>query len=149
LRKSFSPEVIRQRIADTGLKATHQRMVVFDAILHRTDHPTAEVIYETIRPANPSISLGTVYKTLDAFVGVGLLNKVYTDEGAMRYDANLDSHNHVYCINTREIIDFHNEELNKMISDYFRNRNVENLLIKEIRLQISGEKIDPDKEVSI
>jgi Fur family transcriptional regulator, peroxide stress response regulator len=149
LKKIFSPEIIKQKIFDAGLKVTHQRMVVLEAILIREDHPTAELIYEAIRPENPIISLGTVYKTLDVFVSVGLLQKVYSDEGVMRYDANLKSHNHVHCTNTNEIIDFHNEELNKMISEYFSTRKVENLLIKEIRLQISGEKIDPEKEISI
>src|SRR5690606_9430612 len=131
------------------LKATQQRIVIYDAITRMKLHPTAEKIFDAVKTDNPSLSLGTVYKTLETLVGSGLINKVPTDEGNMRYDANIDYHNHIYCTNTKEIIDYQNEELNKVIKDFFSKQQVKNLLIKDIRLQINGEKLDPDQDIEI
>lgn len=144
-----SIEQIKKLIVDAGLKATQQRIVIYSALLSTVDHPTAEKIYETIRPQNPSVSLATVYKTLDALVNIGLANKVMSDQGSIRYDANIDTHNHIYCTNTKEIMDYEDNELEQLLADFFMKKNITNLKIKDIRLQINGEKIDFNKEVSI
>ncbi len=112
-------------------------------------HPTAEDIYEAIREQNPSISMGTVYKTLDTFVEGGLLDKVFTKEGQMRYDPITESHGHIYCKNTNEIMDYYDPELNELITQFFKKKRVHNLHIRNITLQINGHRIDPDKDVSI
>ena len=140
---------IKNRISESGLKVTHQRIVILDAVLQMNNHPTVEIIYEHIKDANPSISLGTVYKTVETFVNNGLLSKVSTNEGQMRYDPKLDNHGHIYCTNTSEIIDYYDEELNDMILNFFKKKRVNNLKIKNITLQINGDKIDPDKDVLI
>jgi Fur family peroxide stress response transcriptional regulator len=146
---TFSIEEVKKRISDAGLKATQQRIVIYNALLSTVGHPTAEKIFETIRPLNPTISLATVYKTLEALVNINLVSKVSSDQGSLRYDANLDAHNHIYCTNTKEIIDFEDAELEQLLSDFFMKKHVSNLMIKDIRLQINGEKIDLHKEVSI
>ena len=140
---------IKDRISESGLKVTHQRIVILDAVLQMNNHPTVEHIYENIKDANPSISLGTVYKTMETFVNNGLLSKVSTNEGQMRYDPKLDSHGHIYCTNTSEIIDYYDDELNDMILNFFKKKRVNNLKIKNITLQINGDKIDPEKDVLI
>lgn len=140
---------LKEIISRTGLKATHQRMVILGSVSNMDYHPTVEQIYESIHPDNPSISLGTVYKTLETFVDNGLLTRVFTDEGTKRYDPNLKNHGHIYCLNTREIIDYYDDELNELITQFFRKRKVSNLKIKNITLQINGERIDPEKEITI
>lgn len=140
---------IREKLSEAGLKATQQRIVVYDALLRMMNfHPAAENIYEAVRPENPSISLGTVYKTLDAFVLCGLASRVSTAEGHMRYDANMDQHNHIYCTNTKEIIDYRDAELDQLIQTYFKNKSIKNLKINQIHVQINGAKIDPAQEVN-
>lgn len=147
--KRYNFEEIREKICKAGLKATQQRIVIYDALINLMNHPTAENIYECVKPANPSISLGTVYKTLDTFVLMGIVHKVSTEEGHMRYDPNVAFHNHIYCTNTREIIDYDSEELNNIIADFFNRKDIQNLTIKDIRLQINGEKPNPDQDISI
>jgi Fur family transcriptional regulator, peroxide stress response regulator len=139
---------IKEKLAEFKLKSTHQRIVIYEALI-KLNHPSAEAIFELIRVNSPSISLATIYKTLDTMVGCGLAVKVSSEEGNTRYDANMGSHNHIYCMNTKEIMDFEDEELNQLIEAFFRKKNIENLKIKDIRLQINGEKIDLAKEVSI
>lgn len=145
----ISLETVIEQINKAGLKVTHQRIVILKAATAMDSHPSTEHIYEAIRYENPSISLGTVYKTLETFVQSGLLSKVSTHEGQMRYDPKLDSHGHIYCDNTKEIIDYYDQELNELIVDFFKKKRVNNLRIKNISLNINGDKIDPQKDVSI
>lgn len=140
---------VREQLLRAKLKATHQRMVVLEALNNCKTHPTVESIYDQVKPSNPSISLATVYKTLETFAEAGLISKVPTTEGHMRYDSNLSNHGHIYCLNTDEIIDYYDEELNNVIVDFFRKKRVSNLRIKNITLNINGDKLDPDKEVVI
>ena len=139
----------REKLLSVKLKATHQRIVILESILDCMVHPTADVIYDKLKPDNPSISLATVYKTLETFVQAGLISKVSTTEGMMRYDANLSNHGHIYCHNTDEIIDYYDEDLNKVIVDFFKKKRFSNLRIKNITLNINGDKLDPGKEVVI
>lgn len=147
--KSGSLDIVTKAIAEKGLKITHQRIVVYQAITINDKHPTAEQIYELIKEKNPSISLATVYKTLETFVENKLINKVSTPQGTMRYDARTDNHNHIYISNTNEILDFDDEELTKILCEFLNNRKFDNLNITDFKLQIKGEKINPEKGISI
>ncbi len=141
---------IREQLANAGLKATQQRMVVYHTLLETMHmHPTAENIYEHVKPENPSISLGTIYKTLDTLVACGLATRVSTASGYMRYDANMDRHNHIYCANTREIIDYHDAALDEIVQAYFERKNIPNLKITNIHVQINGDRIDPEQRIHI
>ncbi len=139
---------LKDTLAGNGLKVTHQRLVIFETIDGASNHPSAEQIYDKIRMKNPSISLGTIYKTLEVFVEKGLINRVNTPKGNMRYDGIMENHNHLYCLNTNEILDFKDEKLSEIISDYLKSKKINNFNIKDIRLHITGEKIDIDKKVN-
>lgn len=131
---------LRTQIIDKGLKATHQRIVIYNTVLKVHNHPTAEQVYELIHGENPSITLATVYKTLDTLVEVGLMTKVKSEQGNYRFDANISKHNHIYCVNTQEIIDYQDEELDILLANYFKNKSIANIKILDIQLQISAEK---------
>ncbi|GAB3828888.1 Fur family transcriptional regulator [Pontibacter rugosus] len=141
---------IHQRIVASGLKATSQRIVVYEALhaLHG-HHPTAEEVYQHLAPANPSVSLGTVYKTLDTFVDAELIRRVLSETGGKRYDANVSTHSHIYCSNTKEIVDFEDEELTLLLQDFFSKRQLENFELKGFSVQLTGKKVEPDKQISI
>lgn len=136
-------------IAEKGLKITHQRIVVYQAMRCTDKHPTAEQIYDCLKVENPSISLATVYKTLETFVGNKLINKVSTPQGTMRYDARTENHNHIYVTNTNEIIDYEDEELKNILMNYLNKKKFSNLNITDFRLQIKGEIVNPNKGISI
>ena len=142
-------EEIRTKLSSCGLKSTQQRIVIYDAVSRSLEHPSAEKIYESVKVDNPSISLATVYKTLETLIEAGLVSRVMNEDGTMRYDANLNSHNHIYCTNTKEIIDYEDPELGELIKNYFESKNITNLKIKEISVQINGEKIHPKESISI
>ena len=131
-------EEIRSKLSENGLKITPQRIAVYSALLGMREHPTADRIIEHVRKNNPNISSGTVYKTLETFVDKGIIKKVKTDSDVMRYDAVQDSHHHLYCAESDRIEDYYDEELNKMLEDYFQKTKIAGFDVKEVKLQILG-----------
>lgn len=132
-------EKIRDKIANSGLKVTPQRISVYEAIISIKDHPTAEMIRTEVAKKIPSISLGTVYKTLEAFVEKGLIKKIKTDQDVMRYDPVLKKHHHLYCQKTNTIADYYDEELNQILQDYFKQKDITNFKIEDVKVHIIGE----------
>jgi Fur family peroxide stress response transcriptional regulator len=132
-------ERIRDKIANSQLKVTPQRISVYEAIISMDDHPTAEMIRKKVAKKIPSISLGTVYKTLEAFVEKGLIKKIRTEEDVMRYDPILEKHHHLYCQKTNTIADYYDEQLNQIIRDYFKEKDISNFKIEDVKVHIIGE----------
>lgn len=130
---------IRYLLQQNNLKVTPQRVAILDAILTLKNHPSADNIKEYVSTNHPNIATGTIYKVLETFVEKGILNKVKTDKDYMRYDPKLSNHHHLYCKVSNRIEDFEDEELNKLLLDYFKTKNIENFSIKDIKLQIIGE----------
>lgn len=122
-----------------GLKVTPQRLAVYEAVVSLKTHPTAEQIIEYIKVNHPEISVGTVYKILDTLVDNELLKKVKSEKDVMRYDAIFEKHHHLYCVHTDRIEDYEDPELDALISQYFKNKNITGFNIQDITLQITGE----------
>ena len=138
---------LKNKLLLHNLKATQQRIVIYEAVLRLENHPTTEEIYTLIRPDNPSVSLGTVYKNLEKFVEAKLIKKVACEDGKMRFDGNIDKHNHFYCTNTHEIIDFQEETLHQLIANFLKNKKIDNFEIEDFHIQINGKKIDSQKNI--
>lgn len=141
--------VLKDALSNAGLKATQQRLVVYQCLMSTDKHPTAEEIFERVRASNPSISLGTVYKTLETLVESQLARKVPVSENKMRYDARMEMHHHIYCTNTGEIIDFRDKELEDIIREYLERRQMKNLQIQNFDLQIRASKLNPEQDIQI
>lgn len=92
-------------LREHGLQVTYQRLAIYQALYHTEEHPSAEVIYQQVRKRFPMISLGTVYKTLERFNEVGLVQKVSPLTEVARYDAIVDPHHHLVCVNCQAIQD--------------------------------------------
>ena len=88
---------IVERLRQVGLKATGPRVMVLTALEGDHRHPTAEQLYETLRPHHPSLSLSTVYQTLDAFVRTGLCRRVSDGGDRIRVDGTPQNHDHAIC----------------------------------------------------
>lgn len=129
----------REKLQEKGLKVTPQRVAIYEAIEKLKNHPTAENVIEYIKKNNPNISVGTVYKVLDSLVENNLLRKVKTEKDIMRYDAVLSNHHHLYCAETDRIEDYEDENLNKLINEYFEKNKIKNFKVQDIKLQITGQ----------
>jgi len=125
-------------LIEKDLKVTPQRIAVLDIILSLNNHPTAENIAEYMRLSFPHVPLGTVYKILEVFVEKGIITRVKTDDDTIRYDAVQEKHHHLYSSQSEQIVDYYDDELNKILEDYFSEKQIPDFKIEDIRLQIIG-----------
>jgi len=88
-----------------GLAATHQRQVVFEAVVASHGHRSPEQIYAAVRRRTPSISLATIYNNLRLFVEHGLLREVTPHSSTLRVDGNLKPHHHLVCSRCKSVQD--------------------------------------------
>lgn len=91
---------------NNGLKLTHQRMEIYRELARALDHPTVETLYKRLRPAMPSLSLDTVYRTLTTFEKNGLVIRVETLDNQARFEAETKTHHHIFCKICGMITDF-------------------------------------------
>ena len=89
-------DALTQRLADSGLRATPQREVVYNVLLKKRDHPTADEVYARVRSELPTISLATVYNCLETLVQCDLVRAVNFERGPTRYCPNLHPHAHFH-----------------------------------------------------
>ncbi len=125
-------------LRDNNLKVTPQRVAVLEAVSRLKSHPTADEIRDSIQKKYPGIATGTIYKILDILVEKGLVKKVKTGKDIMRYDGMLKKHHHLYSRNTEDILDYFDEDLDRMLDDYFLKKSIPGFVIEDIKLQISG-----------
>lgn len=140
---------IKEKLLSANLKATHQRLVIYEALMQEMSHPTVEQLYDKVKKKNPTLSLGTVHKTLDVLVDAGLVKRVSSTDQIKRFDANLENHNHIYLENSKEIIDYPDEELQSLVMDYLTKKQFKNIKIKEVQLQIKADKLDKELAIDI
>ena len=93
------------RIRAAGLRATGPRLAILSMLESDRRHPTAEMVFETLHPDLPSLSLSTVYATLESFVQNGLLRRVHTGEGKLRVDGTVQDHDHAVCRDCGAVFD--------------------------------------------
>ncbi len=130
--------LVKDKITKSGLKFTHQRMVIYKSILLATSHPTAEQVFEDVKADNPSISVATVYKTLDSFVQAGMIQRFVDQNGVMRFDAIVEAHSHLYCKHSHQIKDYRNEILEKLLSDFVTENPIDGFEVEEISVVFKG-----------
>lgn len=81
----------------SGLKLTPQRMAIVRELAADPTHPTAQELFERLRPTLPTMSFATVYNTLDALASAGLCAALSLAPGAARFDPNMGAHHHAVC----------------------------------------------------
>ncbi len=103
-------EVCRER----GVPFTTQRRTVLEVLLQRSDHPTADQIFETVKLLNPRIARRTVYRVLDDLAQLGLIRRVHHPGAAARFDAKTYRHHHLVCTGCGKIVDLESVELDRI-----------------------------------
>ena len=98
-----------------GLRMTNQRKIIAEIIENTFDHPDVEELYNRASAIDDSISIATVYRTVKLFEESGILDKLEFGDGRARYEnADREHHDHLIDINSGEIIEFVDEEIEKL-----------------------------------
>ncbi len=86
-----------QRLHQAGLKATGPRLMILEALEQDRSHPTVEQLHDNLKQDHPSLSISTVYQTLDAFLRAGLCRRVTGAGDRLRVDGTPQDHDHAVC----------------------------------------------------
>jgi Fur family iron response transcriptional regulator len=99
-------EAARQRIRESGLRPTRQRLALARLLFENGDrHVTAESLHAESKTAGERLSLATVYNTLHQFTAAGLLRQVTVEAGRSYFDTNVSDHHHFLVERSGELID--------------------------------------------
>lgn len=136
LNQSPCDDDTRELFHRRGLRCTRQRELLYDALRASKAHPTADELLDSLGGDTAGLSLATVYNTLDALVGAGLIRRLPSRRGnaPARYDADTTGHVHVSTLDGR-VIDLPNE-----LSDRIMTAMPESLL-DEIE-RVTGLKVN-------
>ncbi len=93
-------------LRERGYRATPQRMAICEALRRANSHPTVAEIHEYVRRRDPTISLATVYNTLQILTEIGLAREICFRDGPTRYDSNADEHINLVCTRCGSIEDY-------------------------------------------
>lgn len=102
-----SPAELTALFRARGLKVTPQRQCIFRALAGTDVHPSAEAVYAAVAGEMPTISLRTVYQTLNDLAAMGELQQLDLGTGSARFDPNLDSHHHLVCVVCGKVSDLY------------------------------------------
>jgi len=96
----------------SGMRITPQRQAICAYLGASDDHPTAAMIYEALKPEMPSLSLMTVYNTLNALVDLGAIQALGpAGDDTVHYDADTEPHVNLICVSCQKIVDLYSEQL--------------------------------------
>ena len=87
------------------LKYSRQREAILEELRTRHDHPTADILYRSLREAFPHISLGTVYRNLNLLADLGQISRIRCEEGMEHFDCDTHDHYHFVCRCCGKILD--------------------------------------------
>jgi len=100
--------------AKAGLKMTGQRKVILNVLEGSTDHPSVDDVLARAKEIDSSVSMATVYRTLSLLDEMDLVIKHEFKEGFARFEVNEDHHHHLIDLETGDVIEFQNEELERL-----------------------------------
>ncbi len=105
-------DTITDRCEAKGLRMTDQRRTIASVLEQSDDHPDVEELYARASGRDPNISIATVYRTVKLFEEAGILDKLEFGDGRARYeDAERDHHDHLIDMNSGEVIEFVDPEI--------------------------------------
>ena len=131
---------LEQLCAEKGLKMTDQRRTIARVISEASDHPDVETVYRRATAIDSRISIATVYRSLKLFEDANVLIRHDFGEGRARYEETGEHHEHLIDIETGDVIEFHNEEIEALKERIARDLGYE---LVDHRLELYGRKIKP------
>ena len=134
---------LEEKCAQAGLKMTGQRKLILQVLSKAEDHPSVEDVYDRAKKVDKSISIATVYRTLGLLDELDLVIRHEFQEGYSRYEVNWDHHHHLVDLETGKVIEFQNDELEKLKVKIAKDLGYE---LVDHRLELYGKKLTNGKK---
>ena len=96
-----------EKFKKMGMKLTPQRLAILECLDGNGNHPSAEEIYRDVSQKFPTMSLATVYNTLETLRERGNIRELTIDPHKKRFDPNTEPHHHLICTKCKRIEDIH------------------------------------------
>jgi Fur family ferric uptake transcriptional regulator len=129
---------IEDKCEQKGVRLTDQRRLIAKAMSQSSDHPDVDELHKRVSKIDEKVSIATVYRTVKLFEESGIIEKHDFKDGKARYEQSPDTHHdHLIDVNTGEIVEFVDEEIEKL-----QNKVAEKLGYKLVdhRLELYGTK---------
>ena len=130
---------IEKKCVEKGVRLTEQRKIIADVMANSQDHPDVDELHKRVNKIDGKISIATVYRTAKLFEEFGIFSKHEFKGAKARYEqAQNEHHDHLIDVNTGEITEFVNEDIEKL-----QKKVAEKLGYKLVdhRLELYGAKI--------
>jgi Fur family peroxide stress response transcriptional regulator len=98
-----------------GFKATPQRIAICNFALNSREHPTAQQVYREVKKVYPTVSLATVYKTLQVLKQLHLIQELVFSGSDGRFDSYMEPHLNVICLKCGQVIDIDDPSVRSII----------------------------------
>jgi Fur family ferric uptake transcriptional regulator len=127
-------EVFQEFLSRKGMRSTPEREEILGEVFAHHDHFDVEELIMRLRQRGLKISRASVYRTLALLVESGLVQEVYVEDGHMHYEHvyGHDHHCHMRCLGCRQIIEFHNDDMEKVEKSVGADHN----------FQVTGHKLE-------
>jgi len=142
-------DTIEQKCLSKGVKLTEQRKIIARVISEskaeygESDHPDVDELYERASKVDAKISIATVYRTVKLFEESGILTKHEFKGGKARYEElNEGHHDHLIDVKSGEIIEFVDEEIEKLQKKVAEKHGYK---LVDHKLELYGVRINPKK----
>jgi Fur family peroxide stress response transcriptional regulator len=111
-------ESLTSTLQHAGMRLTPQRMAICKLLAGSKEHPTPATIFNQLKRQYPSLSLATVYNTLDMLVSLGTVNALgHAGDDQVHYDADTSPHINLACISCHKIVDVPSESASRLDSE--------------------------------
>ena len=115
-----------------GFKVTPQRLEICKELLSRDDHPTAEQVFDKVSKQHPTISMTTIYHTLDMLKKLNIISELGFSNQSTRYDPNTSVHVNVICQKCGKIWDYESASISRQWTS----------IVSEIEVNPVGQRLD-------
>ena len=130
---------IEKKCKSQGVRLTDQRKIIADVMSNSNDHPDVDELHKRVNKIDQKISIATVYRTVKLFEEAGVVEKHDFKGGKARYEQSPDEHHdHLIDINSGEIVEFVDKEIEKLQNDVAKKLGYK---LVDHKLELYGSKI--------
>ena len=134
-----TPEAMADALRSEGLRLTRQRRALLKVLSEAEDHPDATELHRRAQDVDDTVSLATVYRTLNVLEGRGIVQRHAFEGAPSRFEtADAPHHDHIIDIESGEIVEFTSPEIERLQKEVARQRGYE---VVSHRLELYCRKI--------
>lgn len=121
-----------------NIRITSQRQIIIKVIEEADDHPDVDQLYLRAVRADDTISIATVYRTVKLLEEAGVIERLELGDGRSRYEEAGEHHEHLVDVESGEVIEFFNAELEALKHEIARKMGYD---LIDHRLELYGKKL--------